>query len=222
MIFPVKKHAWLSFPFIVLFFICALDSVAADKINSGKCTYSTWEWNTLKKKAENHRTIVKAYAELSADEKDPHSTCTVCEEDQTAITIAGVPQFSVCKYYSDDIKKVVRKIVDAGFPVNSIISYRVGMSKGTVDNKGMRTQFSNHSFGTAIDINADSNGLYTNCYEVGKKCQLLRGGPWKPGQPGTITKDSIVYKAFAEIDWHWAGELQGRQKDFMHFSLSGD
>jgi hypothetical protein len=219
----LRKYASLL---LVMSFVLVIADInkgyAAEKINGGKCTYSTWEWNTLKKRAENHRTIVKSYAELTDNEKDPHSTCTICEEDQTAITIAGVPQFSVCKYYSDDIKKVVRKIVDAGFPVNSIISYRVGMSKGTVDNKGMRTQFSNHSFGTAIDINADSNGLYTNCYEVGKKCQLLRGGPWKPGQPGTITKDSIVYKAFAEIDWHWAGELQGRQKDFMHFSLSGD
>ena len=218
-----KKYASLLIVMsLVLVIVDIHKGYALEEISGGKCTYSTWAWNTLKKRSENHRTIVKSYAELGAEEKDPNSACTVCEEDQTAITMQGVPQFIVCKYYADDVKKAVRKIVDAGFPVSSIISYRVGMSKGTVDKKGMRTQFSNHSFGTAIDINAENNGLYTNCYEVGKKCQLLRGGIWKPGQPGTITKDSIAYKAFTEIGWHWAGELQGRQKDFMHFSLSGD
>jgi hypothetical protein len=220
--FSFKKHIALCVSLIMVLFICISDIEAVEKANGGKCTYSTWEWNTKTKRAENQRTVVKPYAELTAAEKDPHSNCTVCEEDQKIVSIEGVPLFSVCKNYSEDVKKTVKKIVDAGFPVKSIISYRVRMSKGDVDAKGMRTQFSNHSFGTALDINAEQNGLYTNCYEFGKKCQLLRGGPWQPGKPGTITKDSVPYKAFAEIGWHWAGELQGRQKDFMHFSLSGD
>jgi hypothetical protein len=218
----IKKYVWLFVPIIMLFFIYPPTGAAAEKANGGKCTYSTWEWNTKTKRAENHRTVVKPYAELTAAEKDPHSNCTVCEEDQRTVSIEGVPQFNVCKDYAEDVKKAVTKIAADGFPIKTIISYRVGKSKGDIDAKGMRTQFSNHSFGTALDINAEINGLYTNCYEFGKKCQLLRGGPWQQGMPGTITKDSIAYKAFAEIGWHWAGELQGRQKDFMHFSLSGD
>jgi hypothetical protein len=218
----IKKYGLICVLFVMLFFIYAPTGVAAEKSNGDKCTYSTWDWNTKTKRAENHRTVVNPYAELTAAEKDPHSNCTVCEEDQVSISMEGVPQFSVCKNYADDVKKTIKKIVDAGFPVKSIISYRVGKSKGDIDAKGLRTQFSNHSFGTALDINAEQNGLYTNCYEFGKKCQLLRGGHWQQDVPGTITKDSVAYKSFAEIGWHWAGELQGRQKDFMHFSLSGD
>ena len=43
-----------------------------------------------------------------------------------------------------------------------------------------------------------------------------------PEQPGAITLESVVYEAFRNIGWKWGGELAGRQKDFMHFSLSGD
>jgi hypothetical protein len=220
--FSIKKYATLFVSLIMLLFICISDIEAAEKANGGKCTYSTWEWNTKIKRAENHRTVVKPYAELIAAEKDPHSNCTVCEEDQRIVSIEGIPQFSVCKDYAEDVKKAITKIKDAGFPIRTIISYRVGKTKGDIDAKGLRTQFSNHSFGTALDINAEQNGLYANCYEFGKQCQLMRGGPWQQGVPGTITKDSVPYKAFAEIGWRWAGELKGQQKDFMHFSLSGD
>jgi hypothetical protein len=192
---------------------------ASQSTKGAMCTYSTWEWNTLSKTSVGHRTVVKPYSELTTDEKDSHSNCTVCEEDQTTIAIEGIKPFRVCKYYAAQVKDAVKKIVDSGFPVTAIISYRVGRTKGDVNSKGLRTRFSNHSFGTAIDLNSEKNGLYTNCYEFGKNCQLLRGGHWKPG---TITKTSAVYKTFKEIGWHWAGELQGRQKDFMHFSLSGD
>jgi len=211
-----------------LLLMIALEVYGGDSVQKGsaisenRCTYSTWEWNTLTKRSENHKRVSKSYADLEPQEKDPHSDCTVCEEDQVLVEIQSVPSFRVCKNYADDVKSTVRKIIDSGFPVTSVISHRVGRTKGPVDKNGVRTQFSNHSFGTAIDINAEKNGLYTRCYEFGKDCQLLRGGPWKPGQPGTVTKDSIVYQAFKEIGWKWGGELKGQQKDFMHFSLSGD
>ncbi len=186
------------------------------------CSYSTWDWNTQSKRSENHRRISKPYSQITPNERDPNSNCTVCEEDQVSLEIPGVPAFLVCKFYSSDVKEALHKIATSGFPLTSVISYRVGKTKGTVDSQGIRTQFSNHSFGTAIDINAEINGLYTNCFEFGPDCQLLRGGSWLPRRPGTVTPTSIAYQAFHEMGWKWGGELKGRQKDFMHFSLSGD
>ena len=138
------------------------------------------------------------------------------------IEIQGIPSFKVCKEQAGNVRKAIQMVVDELFSIVSVISHRVGKTKGAVDNNGLRTQFSNHSFDTAIDINAEKNGLYTNCFDFGKDCQLIRGGPWEPGKLGTVTKDSPVYQAFKEIGWKWGGELKGRQKDFMHFSLSGD
>lgn len=194
----------------------------ASEIKTGMCTYSTWVWNTRTKQSEGHKRVTKLYSELAPEEKDPNSECTVCEEDQVTINVDGIPSFLVCKYYVDDIQRVMIKVKDSGFPISSVIGYRVGKSKGDVDKNGLRTQFSYHSFGTAVDINAEINGLYENCFEFGKNCRLLRGGHWRPGQPGTITTDSIVYQAFKEIGWKWGGELIGQQKDFMHFSRTGD
>lgn len=199
-------------------------AVHADHSNGSEntCTYSTWAWNTRTKRSEGHRKVTKSYSELSDAERDPHSDCTVCEEDQTPIAIDGISQFQICRHYADVVRRTLQTIQASGFPIQSISAYRVGLSKGPIDKKGHRTQFSHHSFGTAIDINAEINGLYTNCYEFNGGCRLLRGGPWRPGRPGTVTQDSIAYRAFREAGWKWGGELVGRQKDFMHFSLSGD
>jgi len=84
-----------------------------------------------------------------------------------------------------------------------------------------RTQYSYHSFGVAIDINAEQNGLYGNCVTFSDACQLRRGGPWRPGRPGTITLGDPIYDGLTDIGLRWGGEIAGRQKDFMHFSLTG-
>ncbi len=186
-----------------------------------KCTYWTWEWNTKKKRSENHRQVQKDYSKLSDIEKEGRSDCTVCEEDQVWIRINGVKPFRVCKYYETNIRTALKEITATGFPLLSVTAYRVGKSKGPVDKNGRRTQFSNHSFGTAIDINRDLNGLYDNCSSFGKQCKLRLGGEWNPQRPGTITKNSVVTKAFKSVGLKWGGEIKGRQKDFMHFSLTG-
>ena len=212
------------FCFIMFSVLSAIPSgnLNASETDTAICTYSTWVWNTRTKRSEGHKEVRKPHSELTPEEKDLNSNCTVCEEDQITIDLDGVPRFQVCKYYAEEIRKVIEKIKSSNFPVTSIIGYRVGKSKGEVDKNGLRNQFSHHSFGIAIDINAEKNGLYDNCYEYGNNCRLLRGGPWRPGQPGTITIDSDVYKAFKAIGWKWGGELVGQQKDFMHFSLTGE
>ncbi len=83
-------------------------------------------------------------------------------------------------------------------------------------------EFSNHSYGIAIDINTDHNGLYGNCVEFGPQCQLIRGSLWRPGvDPYSLQLNGLVVKKLKEIGFKWGGEIKGKQKDFMHFSLSG-
>ena len=186
------------------------------------CNYTTWVWDTINKKSINHIQVKKSKNELLPTEKDPHSKCTVCSEDQVMIKIEGLPPVQVCKHYAEKVEWALRYSMEKGFPIYDLIGYRVGKSKGPVDEKGLRTQFSNHSFGTAIDINSKFNGLYNNCVRFSEQCRLTRGGPWNPTNSKSITKESPPYDAFKKIGWGWGGELQGRQKDFMHFSLSGD
>lgn len=185
------------------------------------CTYHTWTWDTFQKKSVGHRTVRKLYTELDVEERGKIKGCSVCEEDQVSIRMGKLPEFKICRVFAEPIRQALQRAVDAGFSIESLIGYRVGKSKGRIDPSGLRTEFSNHSFGTAIDINSDKNGLYDNCTIFGAKCLLLRGGRYTPSVPGTITAGSPIYEAFRDGGFHWGGEIAGRQKDFMHFSLDG-
>ena len=85
----------------------------------------------------------------------------------------------------------------------------------------------------AIDINREFNGLYNNCNVWDpNKCTLGHGGSENKQRtqsvPGTITKESPAYQQLTSIGWKWGGDWgtigpddDRKQKDFMHFSLSG-
>jgi hypothetical protein len=54
------------------------------------------------------------------------------------------------------------------------------------------------------------------------ECQLLRGGLWRPGfDPYSLQQNGLIVRMLKEIGFKWGGEIEGRQKDFMHFSPSG-
>jgi len=112
-------------------------------------------------------------------------------------------------------------LLKKGAPIHTVVGYHVVKSRGPVDHAGNRTGFSNHSFGTAIDINPDQNGLYDNCITFGPECRLLRGGDWRSGIPGTLEKDGDIVNTLKQEGFYWGGEIAGKQKDFMHFSLTG-
>ena len=95
------------------------------------------------------------------------------------------------------------------------------MTRGPTDAEGLRTAFSNHSFGVALDVNAELNGLYDRCPSFGPDCRLLLGGRWQPDAPGGLSADSAVVEALREAGLRWGGEIAGKQKDFMHFSPTG-
>lgn len=158
-------------------------------------------------------------AKLTKEERGTHEGCTVCEEDQTELQVAGL-RFKMCRRHALRAEAVLRQLHKQGFPLKELEGYRVGKSKGPVNAQGLRTQFSNHSYGVALDINASLNGLYENCMSFSTACRLSRGGVYDPTKKGAITKP--ISELFKAQGFKWGGELQGQQKDFMHFSPSGD
>jgi len=129
--------------------------------------------------------------------------------------------FRVCKVFAPVVRKTLLNLIQQGEPIYEVVGYHVGRTRGKIDVDGNRTKFSNHSYGIAIDINPQLNGLYDHCVRFGPNCRLIRGGPWRPGQPGTLTSESPIVKAMKAAGFRWGGEIEGNQKDFMHFSITG-
>ncbi|WCO66580.1 M15 family metallopeptidase [Iamia majanohamensis] len=78
--------------------------------------------------------------------------------------------------------------------------------------------WSEHSRGTAIDINPIQNP-----YVSGSHVSPAAGRDWTDRSsvvPGMITAGDPVVGAFAAIGWRWGGYWSSA-KDYQHFSLSG-
>ena len=191
-----------------------------------QCTYSTYQWNVLDRKAVELRKIVKPFSELTAAEKDSKTGCSVCEEDQVTLTFAGLRAFKVCKFIAPRVQTTIASLQRRQAPLLDVVGYRVGMTRGEIDRAGNRTVFSNHSFGVALDINTNHNGLYENCVSFNSACRLIKGGHWRPKsgdakQAYSLTRDSMIVQEFKRNGFLWGGEIAGQQKDFMHFSPTG-
>lgn len=201
----------------------AAQSVSASSLSlsTRQCSYNTYEWNTLEKKAINYRQIIKPYAEISDEEKDEVTGCSVCEEDQMTLVVENLKPFKMCRYVAEEIESLLVGLLASGIPIVEVTGYRVGKTRGEVDDEGNRTVFSNHSFGTAIDLNAQSNGLYDQCISFDHRCRLIRGGEWYPDRETSWKSGGPVVTGFKSIGYRWGGEIQGWQKDFMHFSPTG-
>lgn len=206
---------------IIMWAFCFLIFPASLFASEESCTYSTYKWNVNSRKAVDFKRVSHPLTDLLEEEIDPVTGCTVCEEDQVIIDMPPVKPFRVCRNVAPAIRQIFYEIISSGEPVFEVTAYRVGRTRGEPDNSGNRTGFSNHSFGVAVDINSDQNGLYDNCIEFWEGCRLIRGGPWLPGQPGTHTAGSVTVESMTAAGFKWGGEIEGKQKDFMHFSLSG-
>jgi len=194
-------------------------------VNS-KCHYEVWDWNTHQRKMEHKRKIIKLRSELNTNELGRIKGCTICEEDQVEIMINPQTRlkFKICKQYETQVRIILKELAFQKFPIQSIVGYRPGYTRGPFNQSGHRTQLSHHSFGVAIDINSEFNGLYDHCFKFDHNCVLIKGGEYRPTSAhlGVITKDSSAYKTFQKYGWKWGGEMQGKQKDFMHFSITGE
>ncbi len=185
------------------------------------CSYSTYQWNVIEKRAVNRQWIEHPYSQLKPHEIDSLTGCTVCEQDQVTIRLDGIAPFKVCHVLAAEVKQILQQQLAQGIYLNKVAGYRVGMTKGSLDASGNRTRFSYHSFGIALDINEQHNGLYDNCLSFGPQCRLRRGGRWDPRQPGSLRRDHPLVRAFKRMGLKWGGEIAGKQKDFMHFSPYG-
>lgn len=204
---------------ILVLFFCLM--MAPSAFASDVCTFTDWAWNSAEGRAENFRKVNMSRSDLSPEQRHPTLPCSVCREDQVRISAGGASAL-ICRAIAGDVEDALRRSEAAGFPINSLTGYRVGRTKGPLDARGLRTQYSHHSFGLAIDVNAEQNGLYDRCVEFGPHCRLRRGGRWVPNAEGAINPHTPLYRAMREAGLKWGGELKGRQKDFMHFSLQGD
>jgi hypothetical protein len=80
------------------------------------------------------------------------------------------------------------------------------------------TGFSEHSYGTAIDLNPVENPYVkgtTVLPEAGRA--FVERGP----APGVVVAGDAVVQAFADRGFSWGGDWNSL-KDYQHFSISGD
>lgn len=213
---------------IVIYFLilltCALGfpSLSVEEgVPDRTCSYDVAVWNVPAKKVIEVQRVIHLYNELAEEEIDPETGCTVCSEDQVMISLPSVADFRICRKIAPQVSDIISGLIQSGVSILSIRAYQVVRSRGDVDDNGNRKMLSNHSFGTALDINRERNGLYDRCLEFGPECRLVLGGHWRPGVPGTLVKNGPVVRAMNELGFKWGGEIKGRQKDFMHFSMTG-
>ena len=177
------------------------------------CAYQTYSWNTIKKEAVNYATVNKLYADLTADEVDAFTGCSVCEQDQRIIHLPPLEPFKLCHILAPRLTSVLQDLLKRGERVNSVIGYRVGKTRRDVDHDGNRTGFSNHSFGIAIDINPEQNGLYDKCIGFNQSCRLIRGGSWSPENEGSLKADGAIVGAMTGLGlkWGWSNFRQAKR-----------
>lgn len=204
---------------IALSLFCIISSPANSQPSS--CSYQSYKWNVKLKQAVEVNQVQHSYSSLKQYEVDAETGCTVCQEDQIQINLPGVKTFSVCHFIANELEHKLLTLIENGEVIYEVTGYRVGMTRGDVDKDFNRTQFSNHSFGIALDINPKQNGLYDQCLVFSESCRLLRGGPWRAGYIGSLTRESLIVRELSRLGFRWGGLIQGKQKDFMHFSPSG-
>lgn len=186
------------------------------------CTYDYGIYNVNAKKSLKRVKESVLKKNLPKEMMDING-CTICEEDQVRVRLINGVYFKACRLIAKDVEKVLNNSIKNGFVIREVIGYRPQMSRGKLDSFGNRTKLSNHSFGSAIDINPKHNGLYDRCVKWSRGCRLRMGGPWQPETDQlSIPSDGELVKSFQRIGFLWGGRLKGRQKDFMHFSLRGN
>jgi D-alanyl-D-alanine carboxypeptidase len=139
---------------------------------------------------------------------------------------------------AEDVLWVFRQLFEAGFAIK-----RVGLSKEFVPSEfepvitskrsvtasfncrpvitplGPSDDFSQHSFGMAIDINPVQNPYVTADGFV-RNTEARRYLDRSKRLPGMIHAGDVVVRSFTRIGWEWGGTWSGG-KDYMHFSTSG-
>ena len=185
-----------------------------------QCSYTYGVWNVGRKKITRQVQVQKPKIDVGTEEIGDFG-CTPCLEDQVEVRLSNGISFSVCDRIAAPVQDALEQALLFGLEIESVEGYRPAMTRGATNDKGERTILSNHAFGAAIDINRAHNGLYDQCFSMNPNCRLIQGGVWNPSHPLSLTKDNLVVQKMREAGFLWGGEIQGRQKDMMHFSRTG-
>lgn len=194
--------------------------VSSPSHSSEVCRYTYTIWNASKRISEGPFTVQKMKSTLNETEKGSDG-CSVCEEDQEEILLSNQVKFRACRKYSMKFRAALEKILKEGKQIKTVVGYRPSISKGPLDSEGHRTEFSRHAYGVALDLNEEFNGLYDQCIQWGPSCRLIKGGKYSVGHPLSMTRHSPEVRHFRDEGFRWGGEIEGFQKDFMHFSPDG-
>lgn len=205
-----------------VFFVLYASAIFAEPlVQPQNCTYETFNWNVRQQRPVNVHTVTHPYSKLAPEEVDTRTGCTVCQEDQRLMQVGNLKPFFVCDKIAETVRDTLEHLLSAGEVVLEVTAYRPGRTRNPLDEDGNRTGFSNHAYGAAIDINRAKNGLYDNCVQFGPECRLIQGGAWIPGNPGALDRDTPIVLSMKKAGFKWGGEIEGKQKDFMHFSATG-
>ena len=128
------------------------------------------------------------------------------------------------------VVEVFRRLYDARFPVQRM---RTVDRYGGDDDRSMAanntsayncrrttsgTSWSEHAYGTALDINPVQNP-----YVRGSTVEPPAGRAYlnrSDVRPGMVVAEDVVVRAFAAAGWKWGGDFR-TLKDYQHFSVSG-
>lgn len=136
----------------------------------------------------------------------------------------------VARSVADDLASVFRRIYRERFQIERIRPMHTyeGRELASLNDNNTSafdcrdvtggSSWSEHSYGTAIDINPRQNP-----YVKGSVVLPANGRPWidrTPVRRGMITPSGVVTRAFAAIGWGWGGDYRSL-KDYQHFSASG-
>jgi hypothetical protein len=130
---------------------------------------------------------------------------------------------------ADDVVAIFRRLYEIGYPIASM---RLVDDFGGDDDASMSANntsafncrpvtggggFSEHSYGTAIDVNPVQNP-----YLSGSTVLPAEGRAYvaRPDSPGVIHAGDEVVQAFADGGFRWGGTWSG-PIDYQHFSVSG-
>lgn len=135
-------------------------------------------------------------------------------------------QIVVHKDLADEVSEIFGEIRSMRFPIEMTIPIKFdlpdnGTTMDTLNNTmsfHYRTistfktdKLSNHSFGTAIDINPFQNPAILKSGRI-----IPEGASYDTEVPGTLTRESEVVKLFLRYGWEWGGTWRSL-KDYMHF-----
>jgi hypothetical protein len=165
--------------------------------------------------------------------------CPVSYQDLRLITMSywgfddkpHTGELVVRKTVTDDVVTVFRKLYDWRWPIRrmELVDVYKGDDFDSIDADNTSafncrpatgsSNWSNHAYGQAIDLNPLENPYVTASGSTAhKNAKKYTERPMKG--KGVINPGDKVVKAFAQVGWEWGGYWSGT-KDLQHFSKGG-